>query len=121
MDITLVMLLLLHRPLQENVYPVGPSVQFYRMFLEDSVKQRLAVYDALAVIEWDVVVAHDASFERLYYAAFSDDRPFWVKGSVLAGREFHQTAMMTDQQHILGHLNGNAICEWEACPCECHA
>lgn len=50
----------LHRAApQENVYPKGPSVQFYKMFLDEDVRRQFAEYDALAVIEWDVIVAHD--------------------------------------------------------------
>lgn len=45
---------------QENVYPKGASVQFYKMYLDDEVSKQLAIYDALAVIEWDVLVAHDS-------------------------------------------------------------
>lgn len=70
---------------QENVYPIGPSVQFYRMFLDPVVREDLEDYDALAIIEWDVVVAHPSSFHRLHEAAFTNSEPFWVKGSTLAG------------------------------------
>lgn len=45
---------------QENVYPTGASVQFYKMYLDNEVSQQLAMYDALALIEWDVIVAHDS-------------------------------------------------------------
>lgn len=44
---------------QENVYPKGPSVQFYKLFLDEEIRKQFAEYDALAVIEWDVIVAHD--------------------------------------------------------------
>lgn len=98
-------------PLQENVYPIGPSVQFYKMYLDPVVAEEVKEYDALAVIEWDVVVAHPTSFGKLYDAAFSSSEPFWVKGSTLAGTEFHETAGVTEFWHILGHLNGNALCE----------
>ncbi|CAM9868764.1 unnamed protein product, partial [Hapterophycus canaliculatus] len=94
---------------QENVYPKGPSVQFYKLFLDEDVATSVAEYDALAIIEWDVIVAHTNSFERLYNAAFSSTEPFWVKGSTLKGTEFHGTASVSSMRHILGHLNGNAI------------
>lgn len=48
------------RCLQENVYPTGASVQFYKMYLDEEVSQQFSMYDALAVIEWDVIVAHDS-------------------------------------------------------------
>ncbi|CAM9226822.1 unnamed protein product, partial [Hapterophycus canaliculatus] len=96
-------------PPQENVYPIGPSVQFYKMYLDPLVAEEVKEYDALAVIEWDVVVAHPTSFGKLYDAAFTSSEPFWVKGSTLAGTEFHETAGVTELWHILGHLNGNAL------------
>ncbi|CAM9766040.1 unnamed protein product [Scytosiphon promiscuus] len=94
---------------EENVYPKGASVQFYKLFLDDDVAGSVAEYDALAIIEWDVIVAHPESFVRLYDAAFCTTEPFWVKGSTLAGTEFHGTANVADMWHVLGHLNGNAI------------
>ncbi|CAN0285107.1 unnamed protein product [Ectocarpus sp. 6 AP-2014] len=93
---------------EDNVYPKGASLMFYKLFLDEDVAGSLEEYDALAVIEWDVLVAHSTSFSRLYEAAFSSE-PFWVKGSTLVGTEFHQTAKLRDMWHILGHLNGNAI------------
>ncbi|CAM9442866.1 unnamed protein product [Ectocarpus sp. 4 AP-2014] len=93
---------------KDNVYPKGASVMFYKMFLDAEVAHFLEEYDALAVMEWDVLVAHSTSFSRLYDAAFNSE-PFWVKGSTLGGTEFHQTAHIRDMWHILGHLNGNAI------------
>lgn len=96
---------------KENVYPIGPSAQFFKMFLEPSVRKHFTEYDALAIIEWDVVIAHDSSFQRLYEAAFSTSEPFWMKGSTLVGTEFHDTSALSDMWHVLGHLNGNAICE----------
>lgn len=44
---------------QENVYPMGASVQFYKMFLDADVRRHFSEYHALALIEWDVVVAHE--------------------------------------------------------------
>lgn len=44
-------------------------------------------------------------------AAFTTGEPFWMKGSTLVGVEFHETAMVHGMWHIIGHLNGNAICE----------
>ncbi|CAM9592837.1 unnamed protein product, partial [Choristocarpus tenellus] len=93
----------------EMMYPIGPSAQFYKMFLDEEVKGQLSSYDMLALIEWDVIVVHDTSFERLYSAAFSNDEEFWVKGSTLDGDNFHNTAVMSDSWHVLSHLNGNAI------------
>ncbi|CAM9264062.1 unnamed protein product [Choristocarpus tenellus] len=94
---------------EEMVYPKGPSTQFYKMFLDEEVKGQLSSYDVLSLIEWDVIVAHDTSFERLYSAAFYNDEAFWVKGSTLDGDNFHDTAVLADSWHVVGHLNGNAI------------
>lgn len=79
------------------------------MFLDNGVRAQLAEYQALSIIEWDVLVAHDSSFERLYDAAFRDGEPFWMKGSTLAGTNFHESVVSTNMRHVLGHINGNAI------------
>ncbi|CAM9729877.1 unnamed protein product [Scytosiphon promiscuus] len=94
---------------EENVYPKGPSVQFYKLFLDETIRSQMSSFGAIAIIEWDVLVAHDRSFERLHHAAFDAVEPFWVKGSTLAGTNFHGTAAITDHWHVLGHINGNAI------------
>ncbi|CAM9769234.1 unnamed protein product [Ectocarpus sp. 6 AP-2014] len=94
---------------EENVYPRGPSSQFYKLFLDPEVSKEFELYDALAIIESDVAVTHETSFERLYKAAFTTEEPFWMKGSTLDGAEFHETAMVQEMWHIIGHLNGNAI------------
>lgn len=41
------------------MYPKGPSVQFYKLYLDSNVRRQLIEYDALAIIEWDVIIAHD--------------------------------------------------------------
>ena len=50
------------RPRQENVYPKGASVQFYKLYLDPSVRRHVTEYDALAIIEWDVLVAHNTRY-----------------------------------------------------------
>ncbi len=35
--------------------------------------------------------------------------PFWVKGSTLEGVNFHETVVLPESRHVLGHINGNAI------------
>ncbi|CAM9858332.1 unnamed protein product, partial [Choristocarpus tenellus] len=94
---------------KEMTYPIGPTVQFYKLFLDDEIKKQVSSYDMLAWIEWDVVVTHETSFDRLYSSAFGSDEAFWVKGSALVGDNFHTTVTMTESWHVLGHLNGNAI------------
>ena len=79
------------------------------MFLDEDVRSQLSDYDALAVIEWDVLVASDRSFAELYRAAFTSSESFWVKGSNLEGTNFHEDAADTKMWHVLGHINGNAI------------
>lgn len=96
-------------PRQESVYPKGASVQFYKLFLDPAVRSQVSAYGALALIEWDVLVAHDRSFEMLYRSAFGSVEPFWIKGSILEGTNFHDTVIGLEQRHILGHINGNAI------------
>ncbi|CAM9638983.1 unnamed protein product, partial [Ectocarpus sp. 8 AP-2014] len=94
---------------QDDVYPRGPSVMFYKLFLDERIRSNFSEYDALAIIEWDVLVATDRSFEELYHAAFRVNEEFWVKGSNLEGTNFHSSSMMSDMWHVLGHINGNAI------------
>lgn len=48
-------------------------------------------------------------------AAFTTVEPFWMKGSTLVGAEFHETAKVRSMWHVVGHINGNAICE-STCP-----
>lgn len=102
---------------QDNAYPIGPSLMFYKIFLDRDVARHFEGYDAFAIVEWDVVVAHLSSFQRLYQAAFHGSEEFWMKGSTLTGAEFHGTAGISDMWHVLGHLNGNAICESWHCSC----
>ena len=82
---------------------------FYKMFLDKGVRSELFDYDALAIMEWDVLVATDNSFEELYHAAFRGNEDFWVKGSNLEGTNFHSSATVSEMWHVLGHINGNAI------------
>ncbi|CAM9131448.1 unnamed protein product, partial [Ectocarpus fasciculatus] len=98
-----------HLSEEDDVYPRGPSVMFYKMFLDERTRSNFSEYDALAIIEWDVLVATDRSFEELYHAAFRVNEEFWVKGSNLEGTNFHSSSMMSDMWHVLGHINGNAI------------
>ena len=104
-------MLVIPPPAQENVYPRGASTQFYKLYLDPRLREQVQEYDFLALIEWDVHVAHHSSFSRLYEAAAFSTEPFWMKGSTLNGAEFHATASITELRLILGHLNGNAICK----------
>ncbi|CAM9397785.1 unnamed protein product [Ectocarpus fasciculatus] len=94
---------------EDDIYPQGPSVMFYNMFLDENVHSSLSEYDALSIIEWDVLVASDNSFEELYHAAFRVNEEFWVKGSNLEGTSFHSSAETSEMWQVLGHINGNAI------------
>eukprot|EP00903_Cladosiphon_okamuranus_P008109 g7816.t1 len=94
---------------KDDVYPKAPSIMFYKMFLDEDVRPHLVEYNAFAIIEWDVLVATDRSFEELYVAAFQVNEEFWVKGSNLEGTSFHSSAEMTGMWQVLGHINGNAI------------
>lgn len=82
---------------------------FYKMFLDEDVRSQLSEYNALAVIEWDVLVASEHSFEQLYNAAFHEPQDFWIKGSHMGGTEFHTTAGSQELWNVLGHINGNAL------------
>ena len=82
---------------------------FFKMFLDEDIRSELSEYDALAIVEWDVLVATDRSFEELYHAAFRVNEDFWVKGSNLEGTNFHSTSEVSEMWRVLGHINGNAI------------
>lgn len=49
------------------------------------------------------------SFEKLYAASFGGVEPFWIKGSTLEGVNFHETVVLPESRHVLGHINGNAV------------
>lgn len=53
------------------------------MYLDEAVKAAFAEYDVVGVIEHDVVVARQDSFQQLYKSAFNGGEDYWVKGSVL--------------------------------------
>lgn len=57
---------------QENVYPKGASVQFYKLYLDPSVRRHVTEYDALAIIEWDVLVAHNTRYASLLFIPLRD-------------------------------------------------
>lgn len=65
------------------MYSKGPSIQFYKILLDDNVRVHFEEYAVFAIIEWDVLVAHESSFAQLYKMAFAGGDPYWVKGSVL--------------------------------------
>eukprot|EP00752_Nemacystus_decipiens_P013816 g12266.t1 len=94
---------------EDNVYPKGASVQFYKLFLDETIRDSLRRFQAIAILEWDVIVADDNSFDMMHRAAFDGLDEYWVKGASLAGVNFHETALLWHQWCILGHINGNAI------------
>eukprot|EP00903_Cladosiphon_okamuranus_P017930 g16498.t1 len=94
---------------EDNVFPKVHSVMFYTLFLEGDIVRSFEDYAALVILEWDVVVAHPTSFQRLFEAAFVPSEEFWMKGSSLAEADIHATAGESETWHVPGHLNGNAI------------
>lgn len=90
---------------QDNVYPKGASVQFYKLFLDGDVASSVAEYDALAVIEWDVIVAHPESCTMQ-----SSTRP---SHSGSRGARLQESNIMTRRAWLAcGMFSGvNAICE----------
>lgn len=85
------------------------SIQFYHLFLDPKIRPHVEEYEALAIVDWDVIVAHETTFARLYSHTFSSSEGFWIKGSRLARSGFHDIAALPEMWHILGHLDGNAI------------
>ena len=82
---------------------------FYKMYLDEGVRSHFIEYDAFAIIEWDVLVASERSFEQLYRSAFQGTQNFWIKGSRMGGADFHGNANIEEMWKVLGHINGNAI------------
>ena len=92
---------------QDNPDQDVRSAQFYKLFLAPDVRAHFVEYDALAILEWDLIIAHEESFERLYSTAFTSKEPFWIKGSHRAGASDEGVVMkIWDFQN---HLDGNAI------------
>ena len=83
------------------------NAQFYKLFVSPEVRASFVDYDAIAMLEWDIIVAQGRSFEGLYLGAFTGSEPFWVKGSRLAGVNFDENAASPDVRYLLDHLDGN--------------
>ena len=86
------------------------SAQFYKLFLAPTVRASFVDYDALAILDWDIIIAQDMSFKMLYSAAFTADQSYWVKGSRLAEMSSEEKFASPE---LLGqlpaYLDGNAI------------
>lgn len=93
---------------EENVYPMGPTLMFYKMFVDERVSAQFAEYDVAALVEWDVTILDNNAFDTLWDTAFTHEQ-FWVKGATLKGATFHETAKVPAYQSILGHINGNGL------------
>lgn len=93
---------------QDNPDQDVRSEQFYKLFLSPDIRAHFVEYDALAILDWDIIIVHEESFERLYSTAFTANEPFWVKGSRHAGTSSSDRAAL-DIRYTLNHLDGNAI------------
>ena len=86
------------------------SAQFYNLFLVPDVRAYFVDYDAIAILDWDTIIAQETSFERLYRTAFEGSEPFWVKGSRLGETFLNDGELLdTNMWQPLDHLDGNAI------------
>lgn len=86
------------------------SAQFYNLFLVPDVRAYFVVYDAIAIMDWDTIIAQETTFERLYRTTFEGSEPFWVKGSRLGGTfPNNGESLDTNKWQPLDHLDGNAI------------
>ncbi|CAM9549362.1 unnamed protein product, partial [Phaeothamnion confervicola] len=96
---------------EEDVYPMGPSRQFYDIFLDAEIAAQFAEYGSFAIMERDVTITSTDAFDVLYDLAFDADghTPYWVKGGSLMGNEFHDSAKDAENWEFLGHINGNAL------------
>ena len=75
--------------LQHDVYPSRSSEMFNKMYLNDGVRTCFIKYDVLAIIEWDILVTSERSFEQLYHSTFQELQDAWVKGSHMEGADVH--------------------------------
>lgn len=82
--------------------------QFYRLFLAPDVRAHFIEYDALAILDWDIVATQEASFDRLYWTTFTATEPFWVKGSSHTGICSEDEAA-SGMGHLLDYPVRNAI------------
>ena len=94
--------------LQETSSPNTKNELFYKLFVEPDIRGHFAGYDALAIVDWDTIIAHETSFERLYRTAFTAGEPFWVKGSRVGGT-YSDIGTSPGTWQTLEHLDGNAI------------
>jgi len=94
---------------EENVYPVAPSIMFYKLFLNKNLKTSLEHYTHLFLIELDIKVVKPNSFELLFELLQTSSRDFWIMGSSLLGNNFHKTSHNIKNWKMLNHINGNAV------------
>lgn len=93
---------------EEDIYPLGPTLQFYKMYLDEKVSMQFAEYGVFALLEWDVTLLDPNAFEILWRSAYVSDT-YWMKGATLKGDTFHESAKYTKYWSMLGHINGNAL------------
>lgn len=94
---------------QENSVQSVRNALFYKLFLATDVRAHFIEYDALAILDWDTIIAQETSFERLYSMAFTVSEPFWVKGSPLEATHFDDDVRSPGMWAPIDHLDGNAI------------
>jgi hypothetical protein len=90
----------------EDAYPMGPSNQWYSLFL--GAQHALAGYDYAFWCEHDVVPVQAGWIDALLLeVTFRGD--FFVKGSIHRGRKLDTIAPYRDDASWVTHINGNAL------------
>lgn len=93
----------------DNVYPLAPSLMFYNIFLDETLKSHFLSYTHMFIFEHDVSLLDTLSFHRLYTKIESHPQKFWVLGSGYLGSDFTATVHSSSNWRWIGHINGNAV------------
>lgn len=98
---------------EEDGYPRGCCNQFFKMFLDNEMREAIGSYGSVYVMEPDVTPLKNAWLDRLYdHANWAHSNGIWVSGPTYDSRE-----VPADRKHLQsyadGHINGNAIYKYD--------
>jgi hypothetical protein len=92
---------------EEDVYPAGPSVMFFRVYTDPVIKAQLSPYRAMFWMELDTFPVKPLWIDKLYTESLVGD--FWMRGSIYFGPAFDETVKAAVNWDWVGHINGNAL------------
>lgn len=93
---------------EEDIYPAGPSVMFFRVYTDPAIKAQLKHYGAMFWMETDTFPIKPLWVDKLYAESRVHD-DFWVRGSIYLGPAFDETVKTPANWDWVGHINGNAL------------